>query len=271
MRVFFCANQISLTIAATLNAIDSVIFFDPVRCDIQPLLQLSAKFIPYSRLNLIIFFIGNWYKRPAEICVPHMLWGRLIRLYCRLGRKLSAIDDGLDTFRELPRNLNPALFKDGTSYYTFDYPFTTAAWLLKFEIAKVCPISNIASSSRSQVDLSLYDQLIIDSPGVQAIETKLPITNKTLLVKHSNPNKSVFRQAVQSKICGNEFALEKSLHSFKGTLVTGESMATVYALSQKNPSFRVIVCIQKENRQNLKSLIAIIDKTSFAELYLTEN
>jgi hypothetical protein len=199
-----------------------------------------------------------------------MLWGRLIRLYCYLGQKLSVIDDGLDTFREKPRNLNPALFKAGTNYYTFNYDFPLAGWLAKFEVIKVCPITHLETSSHPRIDLDYVEQLVIDSPGVQAIESTLPITDTTLLVKHANPNKSSFRGYIKNVRYGNEFALEKSISGFKGDLVIGESMTAVYALSQMAPSFKLIVCINENQLQNLRSLVTLIRNTSFAELYLTK-
>lgn len=271
MRIFFCANQISLCIASALNTNDSVIFFDPVRCDIKPYLQGSAKFISYSRYNLLLFLIKNWFRRPTEISVPHMLWGRLIRLYCYLGQTLSVIDDGLDTFREKPRNLNPDLFEAGTNYYTFNYDFPLAGWLAKFKVMKVCPINNLQTSSRPQIDLHNIEQLVIDSPGVEAIKSKLTITDTTLLVKHANPNKTTFRGYIKNVCYGNEFALEKSISGFNGNLVIGESMTAVYALSQMTPSFKLIVCINENQISNLRSLVTLIRNTSFAELYLTKN
>ena len=245
-----------------------MIFFDPIRCDIKPYLEGQAKFIAYSRYNLLIFFLKTWFQRPAEVCLPHLLWGRIIRFYAKLAQKISIIDDGLDTFREHPKNVDLAEFKEATSYYSFEYIFPLASWLQKFQIVSVCSIDKISLSTRPKVDLSQYGTIIIDSPGVQTIQMKQDQLEKTLLIKHSNPNKSAFKQKTEKSLSGNDFALEHSLDSFSGTLIVGESMTAIYALSRKSPSFKLIVCINEFNRENLQSLIAMVNAKGFATLHV---
>ena len=235
-RVIFCANQVSLCIAVELalgekHFIDSVIFCMPERCDLLAYQDYGVHLIPYTRLNFAKFLIDNLLTRPDEVCLPHMRIARLINIYAKYSRVLSAIDDGMDTFREMPKNISPELFPSAASYYTFIYDFPLSTWLSRFTTRKICDIRNLAISSRPQAPLLNITEIVIESPGIddKHIQLSSEVSN-VLIVKHSNRYKNSINIAGMVQVNGAEIGLEKTIDSFAGSLIVGESMVMIYAL-----------------------------------------
>ena len=211
----------------------------------------------------------SFFIPPLEICVPHFRGGRLIRAYARYAKKTSAIDDGLDTFREFPKNIVVSDFKLGSNYYTFNYDIRLASWVNDFNLIKVCELSEIAKSSKKTLDLNNFDVVLVESPGIEAAELPDLEPARVLVIKHSNPNKNIkiFQGCVS--IAGSDFALEGSIKNYKGTLIVGESMTAVYALMLQSPAFKLMIAVHKENKKNLTSLLELVSKKEFARLLAT--
>lgn len=275
MRVFFCANQISLSIAAITikqNGLKNhdVIFFDGRRCDITLFKSLSEYLIRYTKLNFLKFVLVTLFKRPDEVCVPHLRGGGLIKAYASYAKKLSAIDDGFDTFREEPKNIVVKDFNQGSNYYTFNYDIPLASWLKKFNIVHICEIEKIADSTKNIIDLNEYDGVLVESPGVEAVNINDFKLGRVYLVKHSNPNKSTIGHKDFPYSIGSEIALERSIKNYKGTLIIGESMTAIYALMLKSPNFKLIVALKRRNIENLPSLIYLVKQRDYAEFFLVD-
>lgn len=203
--------------------------------------------------------------------VPHFRGGRLIKLYAKYAKKFSAIDDGLDTFREHPRNIDVSDFKLGSNYYTFDDDDNLASWLSNFNVVKVCKLEEIAKSSKKTLDLNDFDVVLVESPGLGSIDLPILKSSKVLLIKHSNPNKSLNAFQGYQSIVGSEFALENSIKAYQGTLVIGESMTAVYALQLRLPTFKLLIAINEGSQKNLTSFIELVNKKDFAELIVSKN
>jgi len=253
------------------NQSKRVIFYDDSRCDINIFENDGVDFIKYTRWNFLKLLISSFLRRPDEVCVPHFRGGRLIRFYAKYAKKISVIDDGLDTFRELPRNIVVSDFKFGSNFYTFKYDTSVASWLNEFNLVKVCELNEIAKSSKKILDLNDFDAVLIESPGIEALQLSELKFSRVFIVKHSNPNKNITTLKSCSSSVGSDFALEKSIENFRGTLIVGESMTAVYALMLKSPSFKLAVAINQHNKKNLVSLINLINKKKFAELLVVDN
>ena len=231
--------------------------------------NVNIDFIKYNRWNFFKSLINSFLMRPDELCVPHFRGGRLIKAYAKYAKKISAIDDGLDTFREFPKNIVVSDFKLGSNYYTFNYDIRLASWVNDFNLIKVCELSEIAKSSKKTLDLNNFDVVLVESPGIEAAELPDLEPARVLVIKHSNPNKNIkiFQGCVS--IAGSDFALEGSIKNYKGTLIVGESMTAVYALMLQSPAFKLMIAVHKENKKNLTSLLELVSKKEFARLLAT--
>lgn len=275
-RIIFCANQVSLCIAVSLSENDhekvsTIIFYMPERCDSKAFEGRNVYLIEYSKVAFIWFLFKTFFLRPREVTVPHMKIGRFINAYAKYARELTAIDDGMDTFREQPKNITPDLFQMGSKYYTFSYDFLLASWLNKFSIQKVCDIAELASSSRPVADVSEFDTLIVESPGVTIDENRILI-NKTrsLVVKHPNHNKNEINLLDNLRgakvVKGSDIAIEKTIKEFSGTLFIGESMVLVYALLCGNRRLKINAMLNSEAHRGLKSLHRLFEKASIFDI-----
>lgn len=274
MLIIFCANQVSLSIAVSLLRArglkkNDVIFFDGSRCDILIYKKLGIHFITLTKWNFLKFIIANFFRRPDEVCLPHFFGRKLIRVYARYAKKLSAIDDGLDTFRDVPSNINIADFKQGSNYYTFNYDSSLALWLNNFNLMKVCAVESFAESIRCVADLNEYDGLVVESPGIEALDFEGLNLKNIFVIKHSNPNKNILNDKKLPYVLGSEIALEKTIENYRGTLIVGESMVAVYALMLKSPQFKLIVTLKRKSMENLPSLVSIINRCRIARLLVS--
>lgn len=267
-RVIFCANQVSLCIAVALAQkdrvhVNTIVFYMPARCDSLAYQDCGVELIPYSKLNFVKFLITTMLCRPDEVCVPHMITGRLINAYVKYSRVLSAIDDGMDTFREKPRNIVPEDFSKGAKYYTFTYDFPLATWLDKFSLKKICDICQLELSAHPELDTSEIDWLIVESPGVIDVQ-ELTTHDKSRLVviKHPNYKKNTLTISSAREVVGNEIALEKTIKNFSGTLFVGESMVLVHALLCGATNLKLKIMLIQSAFENLKSLHRLFDQVS---------
>lgn len=273
-RVIFCANQVSLCIAVALAQkdrvhVNTIVFYMPVRCDSSAFQDYDVELVQYTRWNFVRFLIATILYRPDEICVPHMKIGRLINTYSKYARALSAIDDGMDTFREKPRNIIPENFQSGANYYTFTYAFPLAAWLNLFTIQKICDIKNLAISSRPQASLSNITEMVIESPGIGDIHHQLSSdVSKILIVKHPNQYKNTISFLGMIDVSGADIALEKTIDNFSGSLFVGESMTMVYALLCGKRNLKMTVMLTRNAFDNLQCLQSLFNKPSCGGLSL---
>ncbi len=268
LRVVFCANQVSLCIAVELAKIyrssaNYTIFFMPNRCDSIAFRDCNFALIPYTRTNLLKFILMNLAFRPDEVCIPHMKIGRLINVYAKLARSISLIDDGMDTFREKPKNVNPARFKLRTKYYTFTYNFQLATWLNGFEIQKVCSIEKLCMTSHQRVPHDDIYWIIVESPGVGNLCLKrLFHSGNTLVVRHSSPHKNTINTYNQDFIIinGSDIGIENMLMDFTGDVFIGESMSMVFSLLCGNAKSNLHVYLKIDSFDNLKCLKPLFSK-----------
>lgn len=274
-RVVFCANQVSLCLAVALaqrdfGLVTTTVFYMRDRCDPMAYKNYGVQLIEYSRTRFGWFLIKTLLVRPDEVCVPHMKTGRLIRAYARYARSISVIDDGMDTFRERPKNIVPSHYKNGSTYYTFNYSFHLASWLKKFTIEKLCDLNELSICSRWQIDTQEFHEIIVASPGIDiSVLNNVTEPSKVLLVKHSNPTKNSISQARLALVNGSDICLEAVVDRFAGRLTVGESMVLVYALHSTNVKLKINAVLPEESYKNLTCLHELLNNSSRVTLTLT--
>jgi len=250
-----------------VNSHETTIFYMANRCDNIVYSEIGINLTQYNRLNFLLFIIKNIFKTQDEVCIPHMRNGNLIKFYIKYARSLSVVDDGMDTLRDRPRNINPNDFKKGSKYYTFKYDFDLPCWLNSFSVDKVCDIKNMSISSRPQAVLEKTDTIIVESPGVEGCDLLINGNKEEiLLVKHTNKNKDTIKHACVRSISGINISLEKTIQEFQGRLIVGESMVAVFALMQVNPRYRISVYLTRDSVNNLTQLVKLIKSSNFADL-----
>lgn len=274
-RVIICANQVTVAIAhALLGREDeeqrTVVVYNSDRCDVEELERRGVVCVPFSRRWLCAFvLIRCCILGSAELCLPHHRFGRSIIWLLSFARKKSLIDDGLDTLRNVPRNVEPDKFAAGTTFYTFAYDVELGRWLKRFAVERVADIGLLANSGRPVVDLSATRRLIVESPPIARVASELRLNEVgTLLVRHSNVNKQVLPRCQGNEVAGADVALEKSLQGYSGEIIVGESMVAVFALLNRNASYKLTVYLPKENVESLSPLVRLIQARQLAELRL---
>ena len=272
--IVLCPNQIALTIATGLAAASGAAvrvyaIYWPGRCTIADPEAAFVRYVPFSRWNCIRWWLWRRWRGPIEILVPHRKLGRFPDLFTALCSTVSLVDDGLDTFREAPRNVEPHSFPRGTAFYTFRYPIELAGWLARFDVRGVADLDSLAKSDRPPMHLKGVRRLIVESPPLEKIANQLHLDEAdTQLVVHSNPNKRCLQASGRVAVQGSSVALEASLKDFNGEVVVGESMVAIFALLPSNAPYRVTIWLDRKNAPGLKSLIAFIEKREFSVLKL---
>lgn len=261
--IIFCANQISVCIAnELLKKLDCSsnlsLIYQSGRCDLDAFPGLKKFAKPYNRLTFFSLYLKATFFRPDEVILPHLRW-RAAKLISMLSREVSLIDDGLDTFRNEPRNIDTKHLAYLKKFYTFDYK-VMANWVKKMDVVPVCPVRNLSSSSKKIIQLDKYDLVIVESPGVYSyIKQHQKKHDNCLFVQHSNYRKRRKIDYACDILLGGNFALEASLEKFKGTVIVGESMVAVYLMSLPNSSFKLELCITEGNLENLCMLKSMAD------------
>lgn len=269
-----CANQVTVAVALSLfqkdnAAVETIVIYDTRRCDVSVLRAAGATCLPYSRYFLLRHFISNIWLRKIELCVPHFRLGRFLLVFAKLVQQISLIDDGLDTLRDQPRNVDLHRFEPGVPFYTFKYPVTLGKWLDKFNVVAVADISDIAHVDRPLMRLDGISRVIIESPPLQRALSHFELhRSDTLVVKHSNAKKNTLALFGASSVSGSAIALEQSLTAYPGELVVGESMAAVYALLRCQNLARITVYVSIENRANLTPFVRLVKDNPRAILKL---
>jgi len=215
----------------------------------------------------VFILIRHGITGVLESCVPHRKLGRFINFFSTLCSSQSLVDDGLDSFREVPKNVDPEFFSENTYFYTFDYPFPLAGWVSKFKVVGVASLHSLAITECPVLDMAPFKRIVIESPPLSRITEALHLdTTDTKLIVHSNPSKRQISTSGHATIIGSSIALEASLDHFSGEVIVGESMVAVYLLRQAHANYKIVVWISSEERDNLRSLVSLVKTRSYCSL-----
>jgi len=272
--VVFCPNQISLAVAVGLAEQVGphqrvIAIYWPLRCTPVPRFPSNLRLIPYTRLNCFLVGLRARGRGHTVAVIPHQKLGRLVNFFALICTRVALVDDGLDTWREKPKNVEPESFAEGTDFYTFRYSERLGSWLSRFCIHRVADLKSIGLSVRPLMDLKDTDRIIVESPPLGRVADKLLLNDKrTTVVVHSNPNKRTFDSSARKAVDGARIALEASLDEFSGDVIVGESMVAVYALAPLKAKYRLTVYLDKDQVANLGAFVSLLNSREFCSLEL---
>lgn len=222
-----------------------------------------VKVLEYNPVIVAAVLILAVLSRRLEIVLPHAKGGRLTGWFVKFSRNspynLSYIDDGMDTFRDTPKNIELDFVRDGSKYYSFDYANPVAKWLDTFEVVPVCSIATIADDVKPALNLKKFDCLIIASPGVD-LNADFSKFGEAFYITHPNYFKKQSISIDHNVESGLNCSVEKTIIGFNGKVVVGESMVLVFAMLCVSDTSRIHVYLNVDQYHNLSSLHPLLCK-----------
>jgi hypothetical protein len=273
--IMICPNQIAFTVALALiersgDRSMKLIIYNKSRSQARPFRIGKLFFIDQEQKRSIRVLVALFRAIGGfELFAPHQkFYGFLVRLFGKAA-KVSLLDDGLDTLREVSQNIAPDDFEFGSAFYALTYDVPLGAWLNAFQVHPLASVRWLANSEQPVMDLSAFKTLVVESPPLSKVSAALGLNDpSTLLVQHSNVNKRVLNDHACPAVNGIDFPLEKSLSTFSGHLVVGESMVAVFAAEQAQPLYRVTVYLDQSRETLLRPLILLLRSRSWVTVLL---
>jgi hypothetical protein len=265
LRFFFCFNEVAYTLGReavrTLPG-KTILIVSAERVQRR---QPARAVLGYARWVLLVVMALSLLSRRVEVVLPHAKTSPALRWLAKAARRLAFVDDGMDTYRNQPRNLDLGLVRGRARYYTFDHALPLAAWLDRLEVVRLVGIERLADDAKPALQLQGHDCLVIESPGVDLDALPRGAARPFYL---THPNRDKNRPLREGVACasGLDWSAEKTILDFDGDLVVGESMALVFALAcGRNPS-NIHARLQRRSYQNLACLHATLAACGSLEL-----
>ena len=237
MDLFVCTNEVNYTVALgelRQRPRSSLLVFDPVRCDKRA--TGGAWQVPQGAwVDRVVRILGRL-RLLDTAYVPHLRFSPRLLREVRRARRLAYLDDGLDTLRRQPHNIDTtAPPSERPSFLSFSEYVDLPAWLDAFDVRRVCSLRDLAHAGhRKPIDLMGIDHLFIESPGLDAGEVIAALgvdPSRALCVRHPVPHKRVALPGQCATVEGRAHDLEATLLAARGLdLYFGSTMAAVFAL-----------------------------------------
>jgi len=256
---YVCYNQVSYVVACEhalrTNPSRATLFIDRTRVAMQP---RYAYALAHRQL-------GHWYVmfacirsllQPITLYVPHRRFGLMLRVLSRLAASLGLLDDGLDTLRERPKNIDVFSLADFSELLTFEDYECLASWTSGLPDIRVCPLSKLVTDFRPKLSVNGARALVVQSPGVDLASAASGFgmtPEEVLVILHSNPNKRGDAPPKYQSRGARDCCIEKTVLSFEGPVLTGETMVTVVALYLRQRA-ELVVELSTSQYDNLKCL-----------------
>jgi hypothetical protein len=255
LKILFCYNQVSYSLAKNIEnngLFNNVIVISQKR--ISRTINKNGIFeVNYNTFLAFIVLIISIFPIGVEIVIPHTRGGKILNIISKIAYKLSYIDDGMDTFREIPKNVDLSQLRSNSNYFTFDYKISIATWLKDINIIKVIGINELTNDGKLAIDLEIYQNVIIESPGIIGYDFRL-VDSKYFVIQHSNPNKNINQLKLISNQNGKNFSLEKTLKSYRGEIILGETFILIYLICSNYNLSNITLCLYRSDYNNLKCL-----------------
>lgn len=261
IRFFFCLNQVSYIVASEAAKKlpgNNILIVMPNRVRVHP--QTPVRSYRYRVSIAVIVLALSLMTRKVEVVLPHTkAAGRLTRWMFRYAKSLSCVDDGMDTFRDKPKNVELDWLRPGMTYYTFDYGMPVAKWVMNIRIVPVCPIGNLSDDVKPVLLLKEYGCLIVESPGVD-LDVDFSCFGALFCIAHPNPTKKRPTKMALNSESGANYSVEKTVLAFDGNIVLGETMVLVFALLCLPDLSRIHVRLTEEQYRNLTCLHPLLGR-----------
>jgi hypothetical protein len=257
-QYIFCFNQVSFIIASEMvksNYQQSQIIIIPKR--VHKNNDDDLDIIAYNPISTLFIFIRSLFFKNIEVVIPHPKGGRISRWMAKYSRKLSYIDDGMDTFRDVPKNVELNLIRKNTNYYSFDYDLPIAKWLDGLNVVPVCSVRSLANDVKPPANIEEFDGLVIESPGIN-MNADYVNNRNFLLFRHPSYKKNQNLRAVGRSVSGLEYSLEKTLLNCEGEVVVGETMALIFALCCMTKEICIHLHLTASQHENLSCLHLVL-------------
>lgn len=264
--IVVCTNAVNLCIAwaGAQPGRDrpALLLYEPWRITLPPRQPHGAPVWPMAigiwslRLALMLARLG----RVHTLYLPHDRFNQRIARTRALARRVVYLDDGLDTHRQVPRNmaLPPQPCRDGAppGYLTFHEFDLQPPWLRGFAVRRCASLALLAGAERSsRLDLDGVSHLLVESPGldVAMLVQRLALPAQSVLVlRHPVPDKRGAIPAACRTTEGAGHDLEAALLRAVGmTLVFGETLSLVFAhhmgVAARNTVLAQLTPAQRDN------------------------
>jgi hypothetical protein len=209
-----------------------------------------------SRWQVLLACMWCVFLRPVVVYIPHHRLGRILRLLVRLASSVRLVDDGLDTVRQAPANVQVQKLGAIDELLTFDDYEVLASWTNSLVVTRVCSLAILCQDSRPAMDPQSFDVLAIQSPGVNLAEVGKMTgvrDEKIFVFVHGNPAKRTLVPAGFRQSTASVLSIEKTIASFQGTVVSGETMVTLFTLYCA-PHASLILQLSAKQYRNLNCL-----------------
>jgi hypothetical protein len=257
---YVCYNEVSYLVAAehalcSASEDDSTILYATDRITVRDRYR-RVRHRPLNRIQLASACASLMTAGSSMVYVPHHRVPRSVAWLMRSASSWSLVDDGLDTLRERPKNIDIGSLTGRPSLLTFRDYSQLAGWTRAVDIIPVCSLSMLARDDQPRIDLSRYQTIVIESPGVDLSQLPNDVVRQPeamLIFAHGNPNKRGAVREPCATTASGRHSLESAISDFHGDVVCGESMATVYAIHCAR-TCRLTIQFQREQYDNLLAL-----------------
>lgn len=166
----------------------------------------------------------------GTVYTPHHTVDRRFAPLLAAAPRVAYLDDGLDTRRTAPRNIDLGRLAPGAAYYTFDEYTELPAWLHGLDVRRCCSLAAVLrQATRPKIDLAAWDHVFIESPGLDPpslCRARQLDPAKVLVVRHPAEHKrGPVPEGCATRV-GGEFDCEGSLlAAAPKTVYCGETMS----------------------------------------------
>jgi hypothetical protein len=255
-EIFFCLNQVSYVLAGEQlrrrSPAGSLIAIAAQRVSRQARFR-DLHTVDISRAGTLRTTLAAIASSRTRTFVPHQKTGRLIQLCARVAGETALIDDGMDTLRDVPHNLDLARLPGVRQLVTFSDYHLVGRWAAGLQRIASVPLAVLAEDDRPAFDLGAFDTVIVESPGIGAPDRFL--SGRGLYVRHPSPVKQRSPPAGMALFPSGTHGLEKSLQGYRGRVVVGESLLLPFLLaSADRAQRRLVVQLSRRQYDNLTAL-----------------
>ncbi len=263
--VFYCTNAVNYTIAMEGvlpgSARRAIVLYKGRRYRPQRRPGIWAWRVSYP--SFVALRALAWLWPMGRLYVPHHRIPSGLRALAPRMAGTAFIDDGLDTLREKPANLDLDRLPEGADYFTFTEYDELPAWLQRLSVHRVCSLRQmLALSDKPAFDLAGIDHVFFESPGLdaQALIAALGLdVARVLVVRHPVAAKQGPVPPGCRHLLGTQGNPEATLLAARGKhFYFGETMAGVFALrcgpAQHNTLWFQLRPPQWQNLRGLQAL-----------------
>jgi hypothetical protein len=259
---YVCYNEVSYVVAAEhalRSADDSTILYASDRIAVRKRYE-RLRHRRLTRAQLLLAGLRLTLSDRSVVYVPHHRIPRSVVWLLRRASSWALVDDGLDTLREQPKNIDVHALAKRPVLLTFTDYSQLGAWTREVNAVQVCGLERLACEHGDRIDLQAYRTIIVDSPGVDPsqLPTDLARDPTTMLVfVHGNPKKRSALRLDGATTASGRYSVEKVVSDFEGAVVCGESMVAVFALHCARKC-RLTIQLRQTQLDNLVALHEVI-------------